>query len=793
MSYNQNTLKRYILATLYFYSLSIIAQDATANLESLLNASALDLSKAQLEEKTSSGEDLSIDTSDQSVQEPTSKENDIFGIDFINSIPKSISATSDLPLPNDYEISINDKLRFILSGQKTEIYDLQVGLDGSVLFPDIGKIQLAGESFKEIKSTITNLVDITYVGVSVDISITELSARKISIVGAVKAPGTYLVNPFTTLTNALAYSGGFEDYGSLRNVVLIRDGKRTSYDFYDFLIYGDRRSDINIRQGDTLLVQGTNQHLSLEGEVFRPKKYEYLPSDTFGDIIAFGVGLTGMSNIEEVNIVEEKDGILVSSNIGLDEKINERTIRTVSVGKKSIASNLDIKVSGSGVEERLFSSIDYKYLADVIEDLKFSQNIYPYYAKISQDSKNGIEREVASFSLIDKDTYQNISLKDNVEILFFSREEIDSLQKRFLNQLNLGFIDTIEQFSWNEGEENFQEIREIQSIETNQRDIEAKLLGNIRLNDLKVLSFGGDSYIAPVTGKVTPKIIFNFFGRDQDFEENLVTATTRDGLIENAANILLDSKLLTQINFPEQKTINFLLKISGQVKNPGIFSISSSVTLEEAYNIAGGFTEKADVRSIIFLRKKLADRQESALVEARSSLIDVIISQLGDPLKSNATNFESLLPIIQLAEDLSYLGRLTGNLAPGAGIARNIIIEPGDEIIVPSKSSSVTIIGEVLNPTSTSFVEGLTVKGYLDTAGNLSSYADKNNIYVIKTDGTSEPIKYRNIAKYRPEPGDTIIIPRDLQKLNTVPLISTSVKIISDIAFAAASLNALRN
>ena len=40
-------------------------------------------------------------------------------------------------------------------------------------------------------------------------------------------------------------------------------------------------------------------------------------------------------------------------------------------------------------------------------------------------------------------------------------------------------------------------------------------------------------------------------------------------------------------------------------------------------------------------------------------------------------------------------------------------------------------------------------------------------------------------------PGDTIVIPRDMQKVSTIPLVSLSTRIISDIAFAAASLNSI--
>ena len=65
---------------------------------------------------------------------------------------------------------------------------------------------------------------------------------------------------------------------------------------------------------------------------------------------------------------------------------------------------------------------------------------------------------------------------------------------------------------------------------------------------------------------------------------------------------------------------------------------------------------------------------------------------------------------------------------------------------------------------------------------------------MIKSDGTSIPLESTLFNKpLYPEPGDTIVsLPRKLKcKIDTIPLISVATKIISDIAFSAASLNAL--
>ena len=65
-----------------------------------------------------------------------------FGYDFFLKTPTTISPTQDLPVPNEYEISLQDEIRVLLSGAKDARYDLKVNLDGSILFPELGSIKI---------------------------------------------------------------------------------------------------------------------------------------------------------------------------------------------------------------------------------------------------------------------------------------------------------------------------------------------------------------------------------------------------------------------------------------------------------------------------------------------------------------------------------------------------------------------------------------------------------------------------------------------------------------------------
>ena len=66
-------------------------------------------------------------------------------------MPTSLSAVGDLPLPNDYKISIKDEFRVILTGAKDAVFDLDVELDGTILFPEIGSVAVAGLRLATLK------------------------------------------------------------------------------------------------------------------------------------------------------------------------------------------------------------------------------------------------------------------------------------------------------------------------------------------------------------------------------------------------------------------------------------------------------------------------------------------------------------------------------------------------------------------------------------------------------------------------------------------------------------------
>ena len=103
------------------------------------------------------------------------------------------------------------------------------------------------------------------------------------------------------MSEAIKYANGLVANSSLREVTVSRlDGEKITVDLYEFLIYGDRSVDLNLRNGDTLIINATSNFVIVEGEAQRPNTYEYLESDKYRDIINFAQGLTFRGAEDEI-------------------------------------------------------------------------------------------------------------------------------------------------------------------------------------------------------------------------------------------------------------------------------------------------------------------------------------------------------------------------------------------------------------------------------------------------------------------------------------------------------------
>ena len=751
--------KNYLLYSLYFFSVLSLSQAVDPSLFPQLSPQQIEAAKAvmgesdlirpEFEELPEINESLVAIESEKEDKEDDLKK---FGYDFFSTMPTSLTAVGDLPLPNDYKISLRDQLRVILSGSRDQIFNLNVNLDGTVLFPELGSVYVAGLTFEDVKEKLSNMVNQSYTGVNIDISLQNLSAKKITIVGAVETPGTYLINPFSTITGALAYSGGISEVGSLRDIKLIRNnGEVFSFDLYDLLINGDRSNDLTIEAGDTILINAATQFVRIEGAVYRPAIYEILKDEEISDIVNFSLGFTQTANKSNISISYldlNKASVVTKTKAGLDQSLRDALV--VNVFNYVNEDNLGISVSGAVEEPGFYDLEKYNNLSDLIDDLNFI-DVYPWLAVLEQFDDANLVKSIVLFNLNDKNTYESLELFANSRLYFADINEM--------------FFDV--------GEMALELIDEYSLI----------------------LNHKNESFELPVIGKYKVSSFVDMLGLDMsdvDNEATYISPLDSNIIVDDFKSMSFTAKKYHNISFRSPVNDLISVDISGAISYPGTYTLKSDSTLNDLYRLAGDFKKEAFLDGIILTREIVRERQLKAIETSEAALNKslLIAVQQGD-------EFADISSLSALAESIEpeNLGRIAGNFSPISSDSDKIALFDGDSIIIPKSSNVINIIGEVLNPIAFEYSERMSVESAITRAGGYQTYADKRRVYVIKANGLVEK-KGRNVfmGSANLEPGDTVVVPRKINTNNPILRNLTPVtQILSDLAFSAAAIDNLSN
>ena len=277
------------------------------------------------------------------------------------------------------------------------------------------------------------------------------------------------------------------------------------------------------------------------------------------------------------------------------------------------------------------------------------------------------------------------------------------------------------------------------------------------------------------------------------------SASTRSltylNLAEDAEKLIKDGDVLN-VSFTSGLTPQSIT-LTGEVKNPGEYSIRPGETILEIINRAGGYTDEAYFQGAVFLRKAVAKSQKEAFARSadqlENTIVDVITNNAGSSIsESTLVPLSNLITKLRLEEppgrmvvDLDTLKLKTDPIA-------NFPVKNRDSLFIPERPSFVSIVGEVLNATTVGFNPDLSVDEYIDLAGGLNDAADRDKIFVILPNGKSQLVK-RSLFSSSTYilPGSTIVITRDSRPFDAISLTQIITPILADLATSAAAIAAI--
>jgi protein involved in polysaccharide export with SLBB domain len=242
--------------------------------------------------------------------------------------------------------------------------------------------------------------------------------------------------------------------------------------------------------------------------------------------------------------------------------------------------------------------------------------------------------------------------------------------------------------------------------------------------------------------------------------------------------------------------------IAGEVRYPGDYDILRGEKLSSVLVRAGGLTEVAYPYGTVFLRKSVAEQEQTELKKAaadiRSQMLAVTMRPAGtntSPLSPEA--FVALQNLLNQIESQPALGRVSTIADPAEFAAqpkRDLVLEAGDSIVIPKKPGTVSVLGEVLRPGSFPCDSSFSIDDYVASAGGFTEFADSSRVIVVLPDGEASIPESSWLIIGRGDnipPGSMIVVTRDLSGISIHQLIVDTTQIVSQLAVTAASLAVL--
>lgn len=719
-----------------------------------------------------------------------------FGYDMFDPSTASFATSGAIPVPADYVVGAGDEITVQLFGGQNRTHRLVVSREGTISFPELGPIRVGGMRFTEVRSAIQSRVAQQMIGVQANVVVGEARSISVLVLGEVRQRGSHTVDGLATMTSALFAAGGITEIGSLRDVQLRRQNQVVRrLDLYDLLVNGDTADDAKLQPGDVVFVPPVGPTVSVEGEVRRPAIYELNGPTSAAAVLQMAGGLTPQADPARSSLTRIDDQF---RRVVLDVDFRPAAGGATLLGNGDVLRvsrlrpQIDSGVTVEGFVHRpgVVSWRQGLRLTDVlpsIDELKVGAD--PRYVLIRRES--GPDRSVQALStdlvaaLAQRGSPADLALQPRDRIMVFElapgREQ---LIKPLLDELRLqsGLARPTETVFV----QGRIKVPGEYPLEPGMRVSDLLRAGG----NLDVAAFGGQAELAryEVDGTGTR--------RTELLNVDLAAVVRGDP----AANIALrpfDYLLIKEVSeWSEQESVT----LTGEVRVPGTYPIRRGETLYSLLQRAGGLSPRAFAKGSVFTRAYLREnerQQKERYVERLRGDLATLSLQAAAANQAGAAQAlaqsQSLLAELQAATPVGRMViDLVGLLAGGEGSAKDVTLRDGDLLHVPPDRQEVSVLGEVQNATSHRFDANLDRDDYIAYSGGTTRKADRKRIHVVRADGSvvvaSGSILRRGYS-VAIQPGDTIVVPIDTERMPRLPFWQAVTQIIYNLAVSVAAIN----
>src|SRR5882757_5425711 len=222
----------------------------------------------------------------------------VYGDTLFRQVPSTFAPLREANVTPDYVLGPGDQLLVRIWGQVNFNAQLTVDRTGSVYLPQVGEIHVAGLPYAQVRQHIHDALGHIYRSFELSVEMGQLRSIQVFVVGQTRRPGTYTLSSLSTLVTALFATGGPSVQGSLRDIQLRRNGQTIShFDLYDLLIFGDMSKDAQLLPGDVIYIPPVGPQIAISGDIHNPAIYELKGATTVEESLRYAGGLSATASL----------------------------------------------------------------------------------------------------------------------------------------------------------------------------------------------------------------------------------------------------------------------------------------------------------------------------------------------------------------------------------------------------------------------------------------------------------------------------------------------------------------
>ena len=766
------------------------------------------------------------------VAQSTGRDLPIFGSELFKNVPSTFAPVDNIPVTPDYAVGPGDEILIRAWGQLDVDYAALVDRTGTINIPKVGTINVAGIKYQDLQSHLKTAIGRVFRNFDLSVSLGQLRAIQVFVVGQARRPGSYTVSSMSTLVNAVFTAGGPSAKGSMRGIQLKRSNKVvTELDLYDLLISGDKSKDAPLLPGDVIYVPPVGALVAISGSVNVPAIFELRKDGTLAELIAWAGGLASTASGQKAT-VERIDNHKTRKvdEFNLDAAGRETNLRNGDlVTIYSVTPRIDNAVSlrGNVAQPGRFPWRQGMRVKDLIPRVEALLSRH-YWLRKNQTV--GLDNTIAELLRRNQAAGVDIPVSDLLKKNQQSQQqEADATVAESMRRTQIA-ADVVTA--------NTDSLKKLQALQEpgasrNPNQIGATMPASTPNTPIS-LGIGQGAQSGPqdkdkAGTKFADEIKRNLnevnWGyavierlNPKDLTTTLVPFNLGKAILEG--DPVHDMPLqpgdvvtifsIDDIQIPIAKQTKYV-RLEGEFKNAGIYAVEPGETLRQLVSRVGGLSPNAYLFGAEFTRESTRVFQQKKLEETinrleremqRSAISrskNIVSAEEAAGLGPEAAAQQALVARLrQLKASGRIVLELPGDDAAGIAELPDLALEDSDRLIVPSRPSMVSVVGAVYNENAFIFRPEKRLTDYLRQAGGVSKFGDTGDVYVLRADGTVLSKRQSgwwlmsSFDSGKLMPGDTIVVPEEVDRTTWTKVLRDYGQILYQFGLGAAALKVIQ-